>query len=114
MAGPNFYTYAANDPVLYRDPSGRVPIPRDRIVQIVGKFFNKHMTRAFSVVRPFKATNAISGREREFKPGETLLSDPGQGDGNVTIEIEKSLFVVERSIFEACCKRKNDGATPFF
>jgi hypothetical protein len=58
--------------------------------------------------------NAISGRERAFKPGETLLSDSGHSDGTVTIEMDKSLFVVERSIFETCCKRSNEGATPFF
>ena len=77
-------------------------------------FFKKCMTRAFSVVHAFNATNAISGRQREFKPGETLLCDPGQADGTVTIEIQKSLFLVERSIFETCCKWKNDGAAPFF
>jgi hypothetical protein len=67
------------------------------------------MTRAYSVVHAFKATNAISGREREFKPGETLLSDRNQTNGNVTIEIDRSFFVVEQPIFEACCKWKNEG-----
>jgi hypothetical protein len=85
----------------------------NRIIQTVGDFFKKR-TGSFSVVHSFKATNMISGREREFMPGETLLSYPGQPDGTVTIEIEKSLFAVERSIFEACCKWKNDGAAPLF
>jgi hypothetical protein len=72
------------------------------------------MTRAFTVVQPFKAENAISGREREFKPGEKLISDSAKGEMIVTIEFEKSLFVVERSIFQACCKWMNDGASPIF
>ncbi len=49
---------------------------------------------------PSKRINVISGRERAFKPGETFLSDSGQSDGSVTIEMDKSLFVIERSIFE--------------
>jgi hypothetical protein len=85
----------------------------NRIIQTVGDFFKKH-TGAFSVVHSFKATNMISGREREFMPGETVLIYPGQADETVTIEIEKSLFWVKRSIFENCCKWKNDGAGPFF
>ena len=31
----------------------------------------------YSVVHEFKAINAISGHEREFKPGETVVSDSG-------------------------------------
>lgn len=72
------------------------------------------MTGAYSVVHSFKATNMISGSEREFKPGETVSSDTRQIDGKVTIEIDKSFFAVERSIFEASCKWKNEGGAPFF
>lgn len=75
------------------------------IAQAFGRFFKKHViTRAYSVVHGFKATNTISGQEREFKPGETVVSYPGKTDGTVTIEIDNSFFVVRRSIFEACCK----------
>ena len=72
------------------------------------------MTGAFDVINGFKATNVISGREREFKPGEKLKSDRWQTDGNVTIEIDNSFFLVKQSIFLKCCMRNNDGATPFF
>jgi len=56
----------------------------------------------------------IFGSEREFKPGETVSSDTRQIDGKVTIEFDKSFFAIERSIFEASCKWKNEGAAPFF
>ena len=71
------------------------------------------MAGAFNVVNGFKATNVNSGREREFKPGEKLAGGE-QTDGNVTIEIDNSFFLVELSVFEKCCKRNNDGAAPFF
>jgi hypothetical protein len=61
------------------------------------------------VMHGFKATNVISGREREFKPGETVLSTPGQTDRSVIIEIDNSFFEAERSILEACCKANNVG-----
>jgi hypothetical protein len=71
------------------------------------------MTLQFTVVLAFKANSAISGRERQFEPSETLLCDTGQNSENVTIEVDKSLFLVERRTLEACCKFKNEGA-PFF
>jgi len=71
------------------------------------------MTGAYNVVQAFKATNIFSGSEREFKLGETVLSDTRQADGMVTIEIDKSFFVVERSIFEVSCKWRNEGAAFF-
>jgi hypothetical protein len=66
-------------------------------------------TRQFSVVQAFKATGAISGRERQLKPGDTLLSDTPQTESMVTIEFDKSFFLVERAIFQACCKWENVG-----
>jgi hypothetical protein len=72
-----------------------------------------NMTLQFSVVQAFKAKSAISGRERQFEPGETLLADSGQTGPNATIEVDKSLFLVKRSVFETCCTFKNEGA-PFF
>jgi len=72
------------------------------------------MTRAFNVVQAFKGTNVISGRKREFRLGEIVVSDNDEAEGRVTFEIERSFFVVEQSTFKACCKWKNDGAAPFF
>jgi hypothetical protein len=72
------------------------------------------MTGAFNVINGFKATNVISGGEREFKPGEKLASGSRRTDGNVTIEIDNSFFLVKQSIFMKCCKRNNHGAAPFF
>jgi hypothetical protein len=82
-----------------------------QVAQALSKFFkDKVMTGAYSVVHGFRATNAISGHEREFKPGEIVVSYPGQTNETVTIEIDNSFFVVGRSIFEASCKWNNVGA----
>jgi hypothetical protein len=66
-------------------------------------------THQFSVVRAFKATSVISGRERQLKPRDTLLSDTPQIESMVTLELDKSFFLVERAIFQACCKWENVG-----
>jgi hypothetical protein len=60
----------------------------------------------------FLGTNAISGRVRRFKLGETLVCDAQSrgGDASVTLEIDATLFLVERSIFKKCCVFKNEGA----
>ena len=66
----------------------------------------------FDVVHPFKAANVFSGREREFKSGEIVSSESGLNSETVTIEIENSFFVIERSTLDACCKRRTDGGVP--
>ena len=64
----------------------------------------RYMTLAYSVTREFYGTNAISGRVRRFKLGETLACDVNQSsDAHVTLEIDSTLFLVERSIFDTCC-----------
>lgn len=68
------------------------------------------MTLLYGVIRPFKAMTAISGRERQFQLGETFLYDTGQAGTTVTIEADKSLFLVERSIFETYCTFKGEFA----
>jgi len=72
------------------------------------------MTLLYSVIQPFKAMTPISGRERQFQPGETFLYDTGQTGAIITIEVDKSLFLVDRSIFETCCTFKGESAPPFF
>ena len=66
------------------------------------------MTLQYSVNRPFKAMTAVSGRERHFQPGETLLFDTGQTGATVTIEAEKTVFLVDHSVFETCCTFKGE------
>ena len=66
------------------------------------------MTLLYKVNRPFKAMAAVSGRERHFQPGETFLYDTGQTGATVTIEVDKTLFLVDHSVFETCCTFKGD------
>ena len=74
----------------------------------VGDFFKKNTGR-YVVVHRFEGINAISGQKREFKPGETFVDHSEQADGTITIEIDMSFFAVERSIFEAACKKDYIG-----
>jgi hypothetical protein len=60
----------------------------------------------FSVVRPFKAVRPISGTERQFEPGEFVVRDTGQHGETIALEFEGSLFTVERSVFDECCRLK--------
>jgi hypothetical protein len=45
------------------------------------------MKNAYTVVQPFRATTAISGRDRQFLPGEAVLCDPAQAGETVIIEV---------------------------
>jgi hypothetical protein len=65
----------------------------------------------FDVLHAFKATEPISGRERRFEPGAVIMCDTGQTGPTVTIEADMSLFLVDRPIFESCCRFKNQGST---
>ena len=67
------------------------------------------MMLLYLVTRAFSATHRPSGREREFRPGDTFECGSGQSDDMVTIELEQSLLLVERATFESCCKWKNEG-----
>jgi hypothetical protein len=67
------------------------------------------MTLPFKVIRSFKATYAISGREHEFKPGDVISCDTGQAGQTVTIEVDNTLFLVDRPTFSSSCIFKNEG-----
>jgi hypothetical protein len=67
------------------------------------------MKNAYTVVQPFRATTAISGRDRQFLPGEAVLCDPAQAGETVIIEVDEFLFLTDRSTFESCCQWKNEG-----
>ncbi len=62
------------------------------------------MTLAYEVFAPFVATEAASGKERKFQPGETVLYDDSQREPTVTIEFQDSQFLLDSSTFEQCCK----------
>jgi hypothetical protein len=61
------------------------------------------------VTQAFKATNPISGREHEFRPGDTFECYSPQPGNEVTIEFEDSLVLVELSALKSCCRWKNEG-----
>jgi hypothetical protein len=67
------------------------------------------MVLEYTVTRPFTATSAISGRDRQFEQGDSFLCDSGQSGATVTIEIDLSLFLIDRRTFETCCKFKWEG-----
>jgi hypothetical protein len=67
------------------------------------------MTLPFTVLKTFTATSPISGRERLFEPGDTLICDTGQTGATLTFEFETSVFLVDRSTFKRCCIFKNEG-----
>ena len=67
------------------------------------------MMLRYDVIQAFVATNPISKREHEFRSGDTFECDSGQTDDMVTIEFERSLWLVKRATFESCCKWKNEG-----
>jgi hypothetical protein len=87
---------------------------RETIVRFRDRFLKKLGPQQFIVVHAFSATNAISGQERTFKPGERLYTLLGQTEQTVTIEANNVFFLVERSVFRACCRFDNLGATAFF
>jgi hypothetical protein len=57
----------------------------------------------FLVVTAFKATAAISGREQLFEPGDTFVCELGQNGEVVTIEVNHTLFPINRSTLDDCC-----------
>ena len=67
------------------------------------------MSQSYDVVQAFEATAPISGRKRRFEPGDVIEYQLGQGGPTVLIEADASLFLVELSTFQTCCKFKNTG-----
>ena len=55
------------------------------------------MKNAYIVVQQFGTTAALSGRERQFLPGETLFCDPALSGETVIIEGDEFLFLTDRS-----------------
>jgi hypothetical protein len=69
------------------------------------------MMQPYDVIRAFEATAPISGRKRRFKPGDEIAYDMGQRGPMVTIEVDASLFLVDKTTFKTCCKFKNVGGS---
>jgi hypothetical protein len=67
------------------------------------------MMQDFRVIEPFVAVAPLSGARRQFNAGETVACDTAKGGSTVTVEVGGSFaayFLVERSVFETCCKWK--------
>jgi len=67
------------------------------------------MSGAYCVVRPFVATEPISGRRYRFVSGMVVIADLTQDTPNVTIEADASYFVVDFLTFSNCCKHPTEG-----
>jgi hypothetical protein len=67
------------------------------------------MKNLYSVVQPFEAKAAISGREHKFLTGEDFICDPAKPGDIIMIEADEFFFFVERPIFEACRIFKGSG-----
>jgi len=68
------------------------------------------MQLLYRVVRPFAAKAAISGRQREFVPGETFFVDSGQADESVLINADEFLYIVNNVTFQTCCIFQGEGS----
>jgi hypothetical protein len=71
------------------------------------------MENLYEVIRPFKAMAGISGRERQFLPGETFICDRALPGETIIIDADEFLFLADRATFKACCKSKNEGQPIF-
>jgi hypothetical protein len=65
------------------------------------------MRQEYEVTRPFAALAPISGAQQQFTAGEIVACDTAQNGSTLTLEVGGDFtlyFLVERSVFEACCK----------
>jgi hypothetical protein len=62
------------------------------------------MNQPYTVIRPFKATQPISGREQWFQAGDEVTLAPDQAGPTVTIEVGGTFYLVSWSTFTSCCK----------
>ena len=65
------------------------------------------MKQEYKVIRSFEATAPISGNQRQFTSGEIVVCDAKQSGSTLTLEVGgafTTFFLVDRSVFEACCK----------
>jgi hypothetical protein len=69
------------------------------------------MTARFDVIQAFEAKEAICDRVRRFNPGDIVTCDSGQHAPTILVEADMTLFLVDRSTFDSCCKWKNEGGS---
>jgi hypothetical protein len=65
------------------------------------------MRLEYNVILPFTAVAPISGAQQQFAVGEIVVCDTAQSGSTLTLEVGGGctlFFLVERSVFEACCK----------
>jgi len=65
------------------------------------------MKQEYRVTQAFAATVPISGSQRQFSPWEIVVCDTRQSGSTLTLEVAgafTTFFLVDRSVFEACCK----------
>jgi len=71
------------------------------------------MIQDYRVLRAFEAVEAISGHPRRFERGDVVTCDAGETDPTgpilMMIEADTSLYLVDRSTFDACCEFKSPG-----
>jgi len=68
------------------------------------------MEREFEVIRPFAAVTPISGAQKHFERGDIIVCNPAQSGPTITLHKAGNFYIVERSLFKACCKTRNQGA----
>lgn len=68
------------------------------------------MMLLYRVVRPFAASAAISGRERQFMPDETFFVVSGQTGASLLINADEFLFAVDSTTFRTCCVFQGEGS----
>lgn len=71
------------------------------------------MRHEYKVIRSFTALAPISGVQRLFTTGEVVVCDAAQKGTTLTLQVGGSFtlcFLVERSVFEICCKWISRGA----
>lgn len=67
------------------------------------------MTQEFDVIRSFVAVTAISGAERQFRPGDRIICSTARGGPQITFQVDGAFFLVEQEEFELCCRARNSG-----
>lgn len=70
------------------------------------------MKQEYRVIQPFTSTEPISGGQKKFAPGDIVICDVAEGGPTLTLEVFAGFaayFLVERSVFDACCKWINSG-----
>jgi len=67
------------------------------------------MTQEFDVIRSFVALAAISGAQRQFRPGDRITCNTAPDGPTITFQVEGTFYLVEQDVFKLCCKRRNSG-----